>query len=503
MKKLLNFFYCAFFVNIGLVLCLGIFDTQNNLPAGKMLLFPAIVVMVILVGCLLVSGVGKRRLERVLRSRYTLIVFLISYFILLSVISLSSKAVPDNDHLALYNGALYMAGVAPESNWEYFARCDNNTFPMLLLSIVIRVNQFFGFSEPYVLAILLNTFQVTVVMYCIYRILDERDNREYSFIIPWMGMGFVAVFLPVIGHTQSVYTDAMSFSFSVTAYYVWKKAGDKCKEKNNFFWLLLSGILWGVGASIKMTVLISFIAVFCFLLVDIKTIKTKMWMNFLVVGITITLSLLATQGITKSQPSQEMKDIYGLPADYWIGIGILGNGGYVDNQEYSIHLQTIYGMKEKAEYSQKYIREHFKNFADLNHISAKAKYNFASGNLGSSDFMRQTENRNFFFECISSDGKYFWRFSMINASLFYGMQILLLVGILFKCRRLKKEKCIDELHVITVLIVNGIGIYLMIFEANNRQLYNHYGWFAIGAALGIEAVLENVYQARSLHCRHS
>lgn len=238
-----------------------------------------------------------------------------------------------------------------------------------------------------------------------------------------------------------------------------------------------------------MTVLISFIAVLCFLTVSGK-LKHRL-KEFAFTGGVIVVVLAAFTGAARLQPSSELRDIYGLPGTYWVGIGISGNGGYTDNEEYSIGLRAIYGMKEKSEFSQEYIKDNLKNFADVQHIVAKARYNFASGNMGSSDFMRQTEHRNFFFECISTSGKYFWRFSMVNASWFYSILIFLLAGIATEWRRLKKGGEIDELHVVTVFTVIGIGIYLMIFEANNRQLYNHYSWFVIGAVLGLAAILQS------------
>lgn len=488
--SLMQFLYLTFCIDIAVVLYIGISDTQNNLPMNKMLIFPLTIVIIILTGIILISKLKNSCFERLLTSKYTLFFSLFFYFILLTLISLFSKAIPDNDHYAVYKGALYMAGLTEESNWEYFARCDNNIIPMLLLSVIIRINQLLGFSKPYVLPVLLNSLQVTIAMYCIYKLLDKRDKRKYSFVLPWVGMGFVIFFLPVIGHTQSVYTDAMSFSFGIVAYFVWTKAAQTTTRLKKLFLFCLSGFFWGVGAAIKMTVLISFIAVFCSSTVYGK-LKSK-WKHFLLVGIVIIAILLITREIANNQPCQELKDSHGLPATYWIGIGILGNGGYADNQEYSIHLNTIWGIREKADFSQRYIKSHLSNFADLEHIYAKARHNFASGNLGSSDFMRMTEHRNFFYECISTDGKYFWRFCMINASLFYAMLLFIMAGILSEWKNLRKGMKADELFSVTVFTVIGIGIYLMLFEANNRQLYNHYSWYVIGAVSGMDALLKNL-----------
>lgn len=62
------------------------------------------------------------------------LVILIGYFILLFMISFSSKAVPDNDHLELYKGALYVAGVESESNWDYFAGIPDICFRLFAIN---------------------------------------------------------------------------------------------------------------------------------------------------------------------------------------------------------------------------------------------------------------------------------------------------------------------------------------------------------------------------------
>ncbi len=493
--RLMQFFYGCFFINIISVLVLAILDTQNNLPVHSMLIFPLLVSAVIFLGSLLVSRLTYSCLAKILKSNCTLILFLCFYFFALSAISIFSRAIPDNDHYEVYRGALYAAGLAEESNWEYFARCDNNIIPMLLLSIIIRVNQFLGFPEPYYLAVFLNVFQVAITMYCVFRLLSGYVKQRQFFFLPWIGVGLIGIFMPVIGHTQSVYTDAMSFAFGITAYYTWTKVNQYEKKVYKSLFILLSGILWGMGAAIKMTVLISFIAVFCFLTASGK-LRTRL-KDFILTGIVVAIILLITQGIARSQPCQEMRDVYGLPSTYWIGIGITGNGGYTDNQEYSIRLREIYGMDEKSDFSREYIKDRLLNFADIRHVAAKARYNFASGNMGSSDFMRQTENRNFFYECISTEGRFFWRFSTINASLFYSMQLFILIGIARQWRRLRTGERINELHAVAIFTIIGIGIYLMIFEANNRQLYNHYSWFVIGAVLGLSELLEKFEAMRN------
>ncbi len=473
-------FFC-FFVNICTILYFSIMDTQNNLPVSKMIILP--IILTVLFTAFTIAAGKIPMLMKILNYKSTFIIFIILYTLCMMYVCYASRTIPDNDHAWVYNGALYMAGVTEEGNWEYFARSYNNIPPMLYLSLQIKINQLLGFSEPYILPVLVNILQIDIAMVCVYHLLKENCTGQNKILLPWAGIILLACFFPTISHSQATYTDGASFCFSIAAYYLWHKSNSLEKQKRKIIYCIFAGVIWGFGASIKMTVLISFIAVLCALIIEKKLLQKCKEIVSAAVGIVCVL--LCVNIAVEQLPSAKMQDSHGLPTlSYWIGIGIQGNGGYTDNQEYSITLNTIYGMDAKEEYSRQYIKENLHQFWNASHLVGKVRHNFASGNFGASDYMRNTERDNFVFQSMSTEGRYFWRFSMIMASYFYAMLILLAVNIAGYIKKIINGTC-TEMETTVILTIIGLMIYLMIFEANNRQLYNHLSWFVLGAALGI------------------
>lgn len=477
--SILWYFFLAVFAGLLIViLLLCIPDTQNNLPAGKMLVFPFCWLLVMI--CLYTCG---KHIEGILikYSHVLLFGFLTLYGIMLYFISIQSRAIPDNDHLNLYQGALYMAGLSNEMNWEYFARWTNNTVPMLILSVILRTGKAMGFQDPYYFAVIFNVIQVLCVLYCIFQI--GLHYGKHKMTSAWLGTGMMAICLPILGHTQSLYTDAMSLSMGILGFYIWSMA-DAAEHRGGKYWgkNIIAGIIWGLGMSIKATAAIPMVAVFLYL---ILFRKKKDIIKFLSVLVSAVIIVVGTKMYTTDLPSEQLRDTYGTPTvTYFVGIGLKGNGGYTDNQEFMTALLSIYGMENKAEYSKQYIVNNAYEFINPEHIAAKAKYNFANGGLGASDFMRQTDNPNFIYECVSTFGKYFWRYCMINTSYFYYLLIMTAVTCIAGIVNRKNEEP-NVYTCVPLLSIFGIMLYVMLFEANNRQLYNHLPWILLAGLMGM------------------
>lgn len=73
---------------------------------------------------------------------------------------------------------------------------------------------------------------------------------------------------------------------------------------------------------------------------------------------------------------------------------------------------------------------------------------------------------------------------------------------IFSCVQILKNK--KEIHpgiFVPMITMLGIMIYLMIFEANNRQLYNHMPWLVCVGVNGLVFAVETFIHKRSLNNR--
>ena len=172
-------FLAIFSLNMFAVIILCVLQTQNNLPASKMLILP---IAFIGIWLFLYYVLHKMRMIIQRISPIALPVFLFVYGVVLYILAITGRGDPVHDQEAVYQGALYFAGLSADMPWEYFARFDNNTMPALILGGVFRVGSLGGIVDPYYFAVLLNVVQVTVAMYCLYRLCEVRNGTVSGWI---------------------------------------------------------------------------------------------------------------------------------------------------------------------------------------------------------------------------------------------------------------------------------------------------------------------------------
>lgn len=473
-------FLLCYTLILAAVLVLCVMETQDGIPAYAMALRPVAGLLLVL-ALAVAGGRAERFLER--HERWMLPLFFLLYTLVLLRLTLHSRGIPYNDQAALIQGAKYLAGQGEEMNWNYFARWNHNIMPMLLLSYIFRAADWLHMMDGYYLVLGLNCLQVLVALYCVYR-LGRRYSR-HSIAAAWAGMLMAAVFLPVMGHTQAVYTDAFSYSFGIVAFSVWLCGHERRKAgKKSWPLLALAGVIWAVGFEIKATVIISLMAVLIYLALF------DGWKGFLRNAAALLPPLavvaVACSIYIQTLPSAEFQDTWGVPqVGYFIGVGLEGNGGYDAESEYYSGVTGIAGMENKKAFSRQFILGHLDRFLDSDHMVAKLRHNFATGVMRADDFLIEAENNGFLYNCISYGGYYRDTYRTWVTAYWY----MLLWWIVIACVLLGLRRKIGQAESPEVFVplvsVCGIMLYVMVFEANNRQLYNHIPMIFCAANMGI------------------
>lgn len=493
MKKIYKLIIGLWGLETALLLLLCIPNTANNLPGGKV--FFVLVLWMTAATFLLLAGIRlKDWLERYHKVLFP--GFLILYGCLLAGLCILNQSEQQGECANLIAGARYVAGLSDRMDWMYFARCNNNIIPMLTISLIFCLGHMLGLENPYGLGVLINILQVLAALYCVFHIC--RKNTGGSYVAGWLGMVLLAVCFPILGQTKALYTDAMTFCLGIVAFYLWQEA-DAGEHTGGKYWLRLigAGILWGVGGALKPTVLISLVAVFLFICFFQKGSR---WKN-LVMLVPVLLLVMGLGRYADGFSDEELVAEAGTPKfSYWIAIGLKGDGSFCQNEDYSYGLNSVYGMEEKENWTYQYIRKNLYEFINPEHIKNKAINNFANGCLGGSDFMYAGDEQDILFDWVSQEGKFFWYYSMICTGYFY----FLLVLMIFSCVQIWKNK--DDICpgiFVPMITMLGIMIYLMIFEANNRQLYNHMPWLVCVSVNGLVFAVEAFIHKRSLNNREN
>ena len=478
------------------IITICVMETQERVPATLMIIYPLIGI-VIIIGMTFLGVKIEHFLDK--HEKKLLFAFFVLYTIATVRFTLHSRGIPTNDSESLVSGAYYMAGLSDESNWHYFARCSNNTMPMVFLSVLFRIAAWLNFTDVYYLPWALKSVQVLCTLYCVYK-LGKRVSRHGS-VSGWLVMGMMAIYVPIWAHTQSLYTDAFSFGFGIIAFYIWLQNYEKRKSGWKYWLINIAvGVIWGIGFQIKATSVISLVAVV------IYVILFEHWKLILKNVVTIICPVLVIGSICsnymKTLPLMEHQDTWAFPVvEYFIGLGLEADGSFRLDSEFFNTLCSIWGMEEKKAYAREFIMENVNQFWNSEHMIAKARVNFASGKMKADDFMQIVEHEGFVYNCVSYTGAYRRTYRTYVAAYWYMLLEFIVIACVLRTFVKNNSKKESPVVFVPIMSVCGIMMYVMIFEANNRQLYNHIPMIFSAANIGIWELQSRV-EMLALKCKN-
>ena len=99
------------------------------------------------------------------------------------------------------------------------------------------------------------------------------------------------------------------------------------------------------------------------------------------------------------------------------------------------------------------------------------------------------KEHNLVWELFSPWGKHYWRTSQLCFCFIFSIYTVYLLGAATTLRRLIKKREIHGVKAVADLSLLGIILFLMVWEANNRQLYNQLPVIILGAVLNIRLLV--------------
>jgi len=444
-------------------------DLQHNIVWYKEL----IVLAAVLAGVFLLCRLLQRAEDWIARhGKAVPAVLLLLYGAALYVVSCVIRNEPAQDYGSVYQLAYdYVYGEVQD--WFYLALWKNN-FPLFwLLTLGMRICKMTGSTDPFYFLLFFNVLFVLAAAACLYGIAQRETGRTlYAVLAMLLFIGF----LPVWGETGFLYTDSVSMLFTVLP--IWILGTDRLPRGK--YWL--AGAAWGLGTAVKATVLISLAAVLICAVLKIREIRLR---DALKLAAAAAGVLILAVGLRMLYPCYEMENQYDAPIEYWLALGCTGNGGYSENEGFALACLGQPDIRAKREYARQYLAEHLDEACSTTHITRKMCYNFASGNMGWADYNRDADNVGYQF--FNDYGKYGGYMTMISTAWLYAT---LLLGIGGQAALLcgGKNRNNTGFLFLPLLTVFGLFLFLMLWEANNRQLYNHIPWYVMTAVSGINAL---------------
>lgn len=384
------------------------------------------------------------------------------------------------DYARIYRGAQDLANGMELSNTGYFAIYTNNLKPMLLLSLLFRAEKLFHMPEGS-FALAVAVLHVLLAAWSVGVLVDREGSHRWRFPVL---IAFMAC-LPIWAMTGAFYTDTMSFGMGVSALAFLKLAFKEEKRKSLRISLsILAAFCTVLGIVYKVTSVIVLMAAAIVFLLYFDKKKGKMLLIYLACTVVFYGGLNLW---TNSTDAAKAGKVSGNPLISWVALGLSEDGSWNNNRAFVEVLNVLPTTEEKTAYSLAYIREHRGNFADGDHLAKKLSRNFANGNLGAAEFLADIEESDgtLLWELFSPWGRYYWRMSQYCLAFLAMLYVLLLFGGIRELQTSFQGSEIGRIQLICLIAFLGIFIFLMLWEANPRQLYNQMPMMILGAFAGI------------------
>lgn len=483
MKKL---FYCSFFLFLSIILLIILREPQNNLIPVRMILYTLIWVgMVGLVRAFLEFVEKKFRkagkdVEKLSRTGF--IIWMIVYGIGLYLISLSFRATPVTDYQSVYDTALALAGGEPVESWIYFAMWPNNLGTLSILSFGMSLGKMLGFADPYYFILALNVLQAMLVMWAIFYLAGQirRDSQAFR----WTAVTMFVLWTPVWGYTSAFYSDQLSMGGSIigTALFYF---GSKQNPVKKWVCIVLAAVLWSLSAFAKVTALIPLVAMVIVLL--LSRTQFKLLKEYLIFGLVLLAVSLCFNTLQRQYPSHQLEEQFNIPSEYWIALGLLENGTYAHNEDFVDACFYKENRNERQEFCRQIISENWQNIFDVKRMKSKISVIFGSGEIAPTSLTYPME-KSVLWEWFYWEGAYFWKYCCLSTGYLFAIILLMVLGSVFQILHREEEDLVMQ----SFLAIFGLFVFLLFWEAQNKQLYNHIPWMTLAAVYGLERLQEQV-----------
>lgn len=477
-EKLLNIFNVFYLIIFAIVLLLSIFDNNSTLYGHYNCMLLIIVSSLIFCALYLL---WKKISSIEIKSKKRLIIFLFGIIILIQLIAgILFMNNPSWDFGVIFGEAIDFTGSYDYSS-EYFSYYLNNVPLLAILKTIFSIFHILGYNGNYIIiGMLLNIIMLDLAIYVMYKLVNEK----YGFNNGILSIILMGLYSPIYLYVPIFYTDTLSMIFPILLLYLYYLMLNK---PNNKVMSILFGIVLYVGMMLKFTVVIIFIAMFIYTIID-KLNKNKSnikAINILLIIIPICVLIITKSLVYNLCVNNHIDKSKKLPYTHWIAMGLVGNGGYnEEDAEYAKNItppsvekeQEIIIIKDR-------IKEHINNKTFINFIANKIVYVWGDGSYyAPSKLVRSPINNGHHYDYINMNNSKSNLYKYFSTS--YNIVILLLgLYSAICCMR-----CNDEINFISRLSLLGLFFFLLMWEARSRYLVNYLPIIVISSIYGFNNI---------------
>ena len=413
------------------------------------------------------------------RARLVTAVFLACMGLLQLIVALRLRYKPVFDIDAIFGGASQWAetGSFP-SYYDYYYRFANNFGGLRFMYRILRLADMLGIHDKYLAASIANGALSLGTMYVTGQAAKKRLGvRGQMMVYALFALSPSFYFL-----APAFYTDALSMPFPILTYWLWLLAKERPRRRDRLLLYTLMGLAVSLGARIKATVLIVFIAIV------LEGLWRGRWKRTAAIALIGTVILLAGQaGLEHAifrHLDRDRSEQTRIPVLHWVMMGLDGNGMY-NPADYAFTESFTDKEAQSAAIKQE-IKNRIRALGPeglLRHLGQKGVILFGDGTYGLSDCLGGdplTESR--LREWVLPGGTYNGIYKHICTGVLLAVYLLLIAAALHDGLRP------DEGMLILRLAVFGLVLFLLFWEARWRYFSNFIPLIFLCALPGLEVV---------------
>lgn len=390
------------------------------------------------------------------------------------------------------NGSVFFGAVTYAAQGEggadftpyaaYLRLFPNNAGLFLLLQALFRALHTVGLNAEYQAALLIGHLLFTVALAAGFLYLDAAFGTDTAFA----GLLAALLYLPLYFQSSVPYTDTWSLWCVPCVLLCAQRSRAAAGPQGRLGWAALGGVFLGLGAQVKVTVLIVAIALVAGLLLEGRLRQA---------GAALLAALLLAAGVhagfeawgrTSGVWGPEYKEA-AMPTTYWLMTGLAGDGGYntIDGQSKPDE-QT--GGSALARQQWAVIRERLQEMGPAGYLRLLLRKTCRSFGSGEADlgysylYAEPSQPVNWVYRLILRNGQYFPVFNNLAHS-FYLM--LLALGVLGAARAAYRGGTLCREGFPLYLALVGFWMFMMLWESNHRQLINQWPLLWMAAGIGL------------------
>lgn len=373
---------------------------------------------------------------------------------------------------------------------NYLYIFGNNIGITMLLKFVFSIFNFLGIKHFVVIGILLNILFIDLSIFFLYKLLGLIFEKKHTFLFLLISI----LFTPFILYVPIYYTDTLSMPFAIGALYFFYKY--EFTDKKSKFDLIISSILIGVGACIKITILFLGIAI----LIGYIFMEKKETISYKLKKMTITIVIVCIPTLCLNAYSNYKMDSTKInelkvPYTHWLMMGLTGNGGF--NNKDPEYTQSFNNIEEKKDANIKEIKVRLKKHIDNDFISFytdKVLFTWGDGTFFAPDKLRREPKYQYKIgRYVYGDKNMYLKYFGQAEWIF--ILIFILLGIVFrKYLNIKQRDLQFNLYVLCF----GLLVFFALWEARSRYLVNMIPLLLLTGYLGMQATYNYLKERKLL-----